>query len=129
MPPDSGMTSNVLVAGNGLYDALLSRMPDEARASFNEAQLAALREAAADSNWASHPVDIRLSIPLLVKRLYVVFLCGEERRDTARRSAERRRFPLAKIGNLLFIAGIAAAVLYCSAFLGTASYILLFSGC
>ena len=58
--------------------------------------------AAASREWSNeHPVNIRLSVPLLFGRFYVTLLAGPERRSPERLSAERRKHPLWKAGNLL----------------------------
>ena len=55
-------------------------------------------------NWASdHPVNIRLSIPLVFRRFYVTIVAGTERRDRERLEAERVRHPLCKLGNIVFL--------------------------
>ncbi len=129
MPPDSAVSADVFFEENGLFEALVARLPDDAKGSFTEAQLAALRVATQRCKWGKHAIDIRLSIPLLVRRFYLVLICGQERRSQARRAEERRRRPLATIGNAVFLTVTAALFLYGCAFLGTAAYILLFSDC
>ncbi len=53
--------------------------------------------------WESdHPINLRLSIPLLFKRYYVTIVAGEEHRGSERLSAERRKHPLVSRGNLVF---------------------------
>ena len=59
-------------------------------------------------DWANnHPVNIRLSIPLLSNRFYVTLIMGRERRSPQRRAAEREKHPLQTKGNVacLFVAG------------------------
>ena len=129
MPPDSAVSADVFFEENGLFEALVARLPDGTRGSFSEVQLAALRVAAQNCKWGGHAVDIRLSVPLFLKRYYMVMICGEERRSKARRATERKRHPLRTMGNFLFLGGIAAASFYCFSFLGTAAYIVLFSSC
>ncbi len=129
MPPDSAVSIDTFFEENGLFEALVARLPDDARGSFTEAQLAALRIAAQKCKWGNHAVDIRLSIPLLIRRYYMVLICGQERRSKARRVDERRRRPLATIGNAVFLAIVAAVALYGASFLGTVAYVLLFSNC
>ncbi|HMR34281.1 MAG TPA: hypothetical protein PKA13_24720 [Geminicoccaceae bacterium] len=70
-----------------LVMGLLAQMPPETRASFDDAQVEALREAARGSQWGRHPLDVRLSLPLLARRYYLVILGGVERRSAARRRA------------------------------------------
>jgi len=129
MPPDSAMSADVFFEENGLFEALVARLPDDTRGSFTEVQLAAIRMAAQNCKWGGHSIDIRLSIPLLIKRYYMVLICGQERRSKDRRAVERKRHPLRTLGNGLFLASIAAATFYCFSFLGTAAFIVLFSSC
>ena len=67
-----------------------------------------LAEAARQCRFDTHPVDIRLSLPLLFKRFYFVVLGGPERRSAERRKTERARRPLLKLANLFFLVGSAA---------------------
>jgi len=61
------------------------------------------RKASSAVPWESdHPINIRLSIPLLIKRYYVTIVVGEERRTPERLSVERRKHPLVSRGNLVF---------------------------
>lgn len=62
-----------------------------------------------DRGWRSeHPVNLRVSIPLLFGRYYVTLVAGKERRSAARRAVERRKHPVAVPGNaiLLLVLGI-----------------------
>ena len=58
----------------------------------------------------SHPIDIRLSVPLLFGRVYITLLAGGERRSAARRRADSRLKPLFKIGNFLVFVFLGALV-------------------
>jgi len=59
-------------------------------------------DAEANLSWGGpHPVDIRLTIPLLFGRAYFTFVAGYERRSMERLQAERRLHPLLKAGNIL----------------------------
>lgn len=51
--------------------------------------------------WNSdHPVNLRLSIPLIFFRCYITLVAGKERRSAKRFVAERRKHPLATAGNM-----------------------------
>lgn len=106
MPRDQAVPGDSGLEGSGLIESLLARMPPAMQESFTAEQVAALRHAAWRSKFATHPVDIRWTIPFLNKPFYMVLLAGPERRSSARRQSERNRFPLARIGNLLFLAGL-----------------------
>ncbi len=108
MPRDQAVAGHTGVEGSGLIDSLLTRMPPTLRESFTSEQIAALRHAAWRSKFGKHPIDIRWTIPFLHKPFYLVLLAGPERRSAARRLAERSRFPFAKAGNLVFLAGLSA---------------------
>jgi hypothetical protein len=57
-----------------------------------------------DAAWEQHPVDIRLSLPLIFARYYITIVAGKERRSAARRASERRKHPLNTSGNNLVMA-------------------------
>ena len=71
----------------------------------------------ANRGWESHPINIRVSIPLIFGRWYFTLIGGPERRDRKRRAMERRKHPLFTLGNVIFlfivgtVIGIAVAVL------------------
>lgn len=55
-------------------------------------------------DWSgTHPVDIRLTLPLLSGRYYLTVLAGRERRSAERLRADRARHPLFKFGNVVLI--------------------------
>jgi hypothetical protein len=59
-------------------------------------------ETRAKRNWGGpHPIDIRLTIPLLFGRVYFTVVAGYERRSAERLQTERRLHPLLKMGNIL----------------------------
>ena len=61
------------------------------------------------ASWTnSHPVNIRLSIPLIFMRCYVVVVAGKERRDAERRVSERQKHPLMTVGNVTFLSALSA---------------------
>lgn len=60
--------------------------------------------------WATHPIDIRISLPFMRKRFYFTVVAGQERRRTDRLAQDRQVYPLAKAGNILFSLGIATLV-------------------
>ena len=102
---------------SGLADAILAKMPSDVRATLGPDQIVALRRAANDVSWSSHPVNIRLTIPTIFKRYYLVIPGGSERRDRERIAAERRRNPLYTLSNVLFLLGIGGLAVYFSSVL------------
>jgi hypothetical protein len=70
--------------------------------SFTPVQLAAIKVAFGSRSWSGrHWIDLRLSIPFLWRRYYLVLLAGPERRSGKRRSLERPTHPLATLGNAI----------------------------
>lgn len=58
------------------------------------------------TTWVSHPVDIRMSLPMMGNRFYFTVVAGRERRRPARLAADRAAYPLLTAGNALFALGI-----------------------
>ena len=75
-------------------------------------------EEARPNDWRHHPIDIRLSIPTLLSRYYLVVLVGPERRDEARRREERKSHPFFTRNNLWFTGILIGAMLYLAAWVG-----------
>lgn len=82
----------------------LKRFPEEVANSFTGDQLQAMRAALQTTQWRRHPVDIRLTLPLLWKKFYVVLVAGPEQRSQQRRTQDRDKNPVWTLPNLLFIA-------------------------
>ena len=64
-------------------------------------------DGAVQPRWSSHPVNIRLTIPLLFRNYYVTIVGGPERRSRERRISERKKNPLLVLGNIVvfFVTG------------------------
>jgi hypothetical protein len=57
--------------------------------------------------WSNtHPVNLRLSIPLLFGRYYLTIVAGRERRSATRRARDRRLHPMLTAGNAIFMFAI-----------------------
>lgn len=82
-----------------ILNRLLERMPPAIAHSFTEEQLAAFQAAMSPPH--RHKIDLRLSIPLLHKRFYLICLAGPERRSRSRRLRERT--PLWTPANVMFL--------------------------
>lgn len=106
----------------GALEMLLDRVPAEVAESFTPPQRAALWNAVKPASWRRHPINIRLSFPVLGNRYFITVVGGVEKRSAERRNRERRMFPLRSAGNILFLLGIGGAF-YLAAVLG----IVLFS--
>ncbi len=83
---------------------LLESMPEEVASSFTELQLEMIEHALEGGKWRDHPVDVRLSIPVLWRRFYFVLLVGPERWSAERRKYERARRPVRAIADLILLA-------------------------
>jgi hypothetical protein len=61
--------------------------------------------------WISdHPVNIRVSIPLIFGRYYLTIVAGKERRSDQRRAAEKSKHPLNTTGNVIFLSAVGIIV-------------------
>ena len=127
MPLDSSALIRDTGESNGLFDAIVSRLPEATRATLSEAQLDALRESAESIKWGKHPIDIRLSVPTFLSRYYLVLIGGKERRGKGRLVEERKRHPLNTLFNWLFIGGVIALGIYLVVFVEMLFFISHFS--
>ena len=85
-------------SGNGDHsNDILSRMPDSVRATFSAEQVAAIR-AATQEDWSTHPVNIRLRVPLSLHRGYLTLVAGICQRSPERHSRDRQVHPLRTLG-------------------------------
>lgn len=58
----------------------------------------------AGRHWTSeHPLNIRMSIPLIFGRYYITVVAGKERRARARLALDKRQHPLDTPGNVVFL--------------------------
>ena len=86
-----------------------SRTGDEPRTQGRAATAGAeaTAERSRSREWSSaHPVNLRLSLPLLFRRYYITIVAGRERRCAARLAEERMKHPLITAGNMLFLMAI-----------------------
>lgn len=61
--------------------------------------------------WArDHPVNIRLSLPLIFGHYYVTIVAGKERRSAERRKVELRHHSLLTFGNVIFLAAVGIVI-------------------
>ncbi len=81
------------------------RLEQETREGLSDNSSASVRKAPGGEPWGNdHPVNIRLSIPLLFGRYYVTIVAGKERRSGERLASERKKHPLMKLSNLIVMA-------------------------
>ena len=77
-----------------MEDQVLEREGPAAASVATAPSAAEAAPTGAEGAWTpNHPVNFRISIPLLVGRYYVTIVAGPERRNAARRRDERRRHP------------------------------------
>jgi hypothetical protein len=81
-----------------LVQQILARVPPESEVTFSDAQLA-LIESVLRPWRGTHPINIRVSIPLW-RRFYFILLIGPERRSPERREDERENHPLWVLANI-----------------------------
>ncbi len=107
------------------------RFEQEAREELSDNSSASVRKAPGGEPWGNdHPVNIRLSIPLLFGRYYMTIVAGKERRSGERLASERKKHPLMKLGNLVVMAacGTICGLVALSMFQLATAYVLLRSG-
>lgn len=107
------------------------RLEQETREGLSDNSSASVRKAPGGEPWGNdHPVNIRLSIPLLFGRYYVTIVAGKERRSGERLASERKKHPFMKLGNLVVMAacGTICGLAALSMFQLATAYVLLRSG-
>lgn len=62
----------------------LAKIPTHIAVTFSEEQLEEIKKQLGDRQWDVHPVDLRLSFPVLNRWFYLVILAGRERRHPKR---------------------------------------------
>ncbi len=95
-------------------DWLFSRLPGWVLDTLTTEQKEAIHAAADEGQWQSHPVNIRLTVPVIRRRYFLTIVAGEEKRSLERRAHDRHRYPLRTVANVLFFLG-AAAIVYVGA--------------
>ena len=82
---------------------LFDRLPGHVYAGLTAEQKSAIAEAAGETPWRRHPIDIRVTLRAPYGPFYVTFVAGRERRSAARLKVERGVNPLRTARNLTFI--------------------------
>ncbi|MBE9156348.1 hypothetical protein IQ265_05825 [Nodosilinea sp. LEGE 06152] len=70
-------------------ERLLGQMSPAIARSFTESQREALQAALVTTFWQKHAIDLRLSIPLVLRRYYLVVVAGPEKRSQERRQQDQ----------------------------------------
>ncbi len=107
------------------------RLEEENREELSDNSSVSTRKAPGGEPWGNgHPVNIRLSIPLLFGRYYLTIVAGKERRSGERLASERKKHPLMKLGNLVVMAacGTICGLAALSMLQLATAYVLLRSG-
>jgi len=123
LPLDAAPVEEKATIEENRMQPVFARMSEADRAIFTERHRRVLEKACAEIKWGDHPVNIRLSIPTLLSRYYMVLLAGPERRDAARRAEEKKRHRFGRIGNILFLSLMALLIVYLGVFLETLFFI------
>lgn len=86
------MTEPPRPSADPFLERFFERIPPDVAASFTPEQIDAIRLAFGARRPIRHGIDVRLSLPLLLRRYYIVFLAGRERRRHTRSLEPARRF-------------------------------------
>ncbi len=94
-------------------EAFLRKLPQEIRDTLTPEQAQAISRVAQGTIQRRHPVDFRVSLPLLFgQRAYLVLLIGKEKRSAARREIEKQLRPTDRLSQVVvFGLGLAAFTL------------------
>lgn len=95
-----------------VFEQLFDTIPTEICQSFTFEQIEAITRAFSSRSWKRHPLDIRVSLPILELRFYMVLLAGRERRSKERLRVSRMTYPLWSPTNILFIIGFFIVLLF-----------------
>lgn len=96
------------IGGSRDGEWLFSHIPEGILHSLSAEQRDAIHAAADSGAWGGHPVNIRLSLPVIGWRFFLTVVGGHEKRNAGRRGHDRSRHPLRTAANVLFFVGIAA---------------------
>ena len=91
-------------------ETVFDRMPPWIVDTLTPEQKEAIYLAIRPPEWKFHPINIRLTTPLIRRRYYLTLVGGEDSRSAARRQHDRHRYPLRTAANVLFIAAVGAAI-------------------
>ncbi|WP_374384797.1 hypothetical protein [Dongia sp.] len=99
-------------------EAFLRKLPQDVRDSLTPEQTAAISRVAQGSIQRRHPIDFRVSMPLLFgERAYLVLLIGKEKRSVARRQIDRQLRPADRLSQVV-VFGLGLAAFTLAAFIG-----------
>lgn len=78
------------IQSDQFFQALFARVPRDVAETFSGEQMLAIKAAFGGQEWDLHPVDVRRSITVFGKRVYLTLLAGTEGREPMRRFNEYR---------------------------------------
>ncbi len=86
---------------------LVERIPPRVVDTMTPAQIEAIADAAGHAPWNDHAVNIRLTLPLILRGFYLTVVGGNEKRSGSRRGIDRHKYPLRTVANGFFFVGMA----------------------
>lgn len=95
-----------------VFKQLFAEISPEIADTFTSEQIEAIKRVFG-RNWNRHPIDVRVSVPILELRFYLVLLAGSERRSKQRLRSEKGVYPLRTPGNIVFLLGFFTILLTC----------------
>ncbi|MCH8183257.1 MAG: hypothetical protein IID55_08740 [Proteobacteria bacterium] len=100
---------NAVVAGlRREADQFIASMPGDVAATFSADQHSAIAGVLHQRAWRRSRINVRVSLPLLSRRVFLTLVAGIDKRSAARRADERSIHPLRTLGNLLFMGTLLA---------------------
>lgn len=106
--PETDRAFEQAVADAAKAETVFDRMPPWIVDRLTPEQKEAIYNAVKHPEWKFHPINIRLSVPVIKRRYYVTVVGGEDGRSAARRQHDSHRYPLRTAANVFFALGIAA---------------------
>lgn len=82
---------------------LLAKLPVQARDSFSDDQLLALKVALGGRSWGVHALDLRWTLKVWRWHYYFVVLSGRNRRELTRSEREAARIALAVMASIFLV--------------------------
>jgi hypothetical protein len=102
---------NKLQSSDLEFEELFAQISPEVAATFSSEQIDTIKWSFNYRRWTRHPIDWRISLPILGWRFYIIFLAGEERRSLQRLMSERSKYLLWTPGNILFMTGFLGSLI------------------
>lgn len=107
-----------LLPSDPAFDTFVSQIPPAVAATLTDIQLEGLQQAYFNRHNRNHAVNLKVSLPLLSQRFYLVLLAGPERRSPQRPSTERQAALNTQINVALLTAGLSLVLIVFGQVLG-----------